>query len=274
MAASKVLLPETPLIIAARAGDVPKVRELLQAGARIDDAPRGVSALNAAAEAGKAEVVSLLIKAGHRPFFPFKLPPPSEDAWYSRSDRTAFVQEIENQNPDAVDLLYRESTKIDPTSKGAAVFLAASVGDIPTLKRLRKLGAPLNYAYTDRMHWHGETPVTAALDAEKPEAARYLLEEGADPRMKTHHATTALHAAAEKGFEGIAKLLLEKGAEVDARDSQERTPLIIACQHPYPEVIKVLLDHGAQTDVKDVSGLGPREQLAKSPEVLKLLDGR
>jgi ankyrin repeat protein len=56
---------------------------------------------------------------------------------------------------------------------------------------------------------------------------------------------TALHFAADKGFDAIVKILVEYGANVNSQDSDGQTPLMYAIICSYQRVIDVLLSSSA-----------------------------
>ncbi len=97
---------------------------------------------------------------------------------------------------------------------------AARIGDIPAMKRYIAEGADVNAPDDDLnlspLAWsalHGQT-----------EAARLLIENGADVNMKDGKESTPLHSAAVFGRAGVAKLLLENGADFQARNDDGATP--------------------------------------------------
>ena len=73
------------------------------------------------------------------------------------------------------------------------------------------------------------TPLFIACQEGHVEAARLLLEKGADVNRPTEKGWTPLFIACWKGHVDAARLLLEKGADVDRADEERRTPLWIAC---------------------------------------------
>jgi uncharacterized protein len=91
------------------------------------------------------------------------------------------------------------------------------------------------------------------------EAAKLLVELGADVNAVGAYKWTALHGTAYSGSDLIAQFLVEKGAKIDAKDLWEETPLAIAqgltsvlmddfnkkTQGPHPNVEAVLLKLGA-----------------------------
>ena len=59
---------------------------------------------------------------------------------------------------------------------------------------------------------------------------------------------TPLLIACSKGHVDAARLLLDKGAEVDRAAEDGQTPLFIACQKGHVDVARLLLDKGAEVD--------------------------
>jgi ankyrin repeat protein len=138
--------PELTLFEAAVVGDEPRLRELLDAGAGVDDwSPDGFTPLQLAAHFGHAGLVSLL------------------------AERGADVEAV-SRNPMAV------------------------------------------------------RPIHAACSAGRVDAARVLLDAGADVNAAEHGGYTPLHLALGNGNEELAQLLLERGADPDARLDDGRTP--------------------------------------------------
>ncbi len=75
----------------------------------------------------------------------------------------------------------------------------------------------LNKAGINALHY--------AVDNEKVNAVRVLLENGADPNLKDKDGLTTLHYAVLVENRKIIELLLEKNADVDAKDNEGETPM-------------------------------------------------
>ncbi|GFN75444.1 ankyrin homolog [Plakobranchus ocellatus] len=68
--------------------------------------------------------------------------------------------------------------------------------------------------------------------------------------------TTALHIAAQHGFQDIVNFLLHKGADVNAVDENLNTALILAINPAScTEMLKMLLAHGAEVDAHNSEGM-------------------
>lgn len=75
---------------------------------------------------------------------------------------------------------------------------------------------------------------------------------------------SALHLAALQGKYEAARLLLDRGADVNLRDRTGETPLSNALIREHYKLATLLLDRGASTDVVGPSGRTPLSLVAKS----------
>jgi hypothetical protein len=71
----------------------------------------------------------------------------------------------------------------------------------------------------------GSTPLLVAATFGQVEAAKFLIEKGANVNATSNDGATALHGAAFFCHTEIVKLLLDKGAEVNAKNIRGETPL-------------------------------------------------
>ena len=121
-----------------------------------------------------------------------------------------------------------------------AFYLAAGQGDVGAMRLLLAHGADPSLA-TSR----GSTPLMAASgsmlfkyvgtnvgrvgpDSQHLDAARLCLERGADIKAIDAAGDTALHVAAEQGFDIMIQLLVDDGAAVNATNQKGDTPLAVA----------------------------------------------
>jgi hypothetical protein len=65
-------------------------------------------------------------------------------------------------------------------------------------------------------------------EAEYLETAKLLLEKGANVNAVNQQGFSAIHGAANRGFDAMIRFLAEKGAQLDVKDSQGRTPATFA----------------------------------------------
>ncbi len=153
------------LLKSARAGDAAKVKRLLEQDPRLIAArdPLGNTALILATNSGHDEIAEMLIGAGVSPDF-------YEAASIGRTDLVA-------------QFLNGDASLLDSQSPEGftALALAAHFGQINTLEFLVARGADLNIV---SQHAMGVTPLHAALFGRRVEAARILIESGADVTPK------------------------------------------------------------------------------------------
>lgn len=136
---------------------------------------------------------------------------------------------------------------------------AAPIHDAAQAGGIAKLNAILasNPALVNLKSENSATPLMYAIHFQKTEAAKLLLQKGADVNAKTSDGETPLFEAAAYGQLDVVKLLLDKGAKVNfvVQDSAPRgepfcTPLLLAAENGHLEVVKLLLEKGAEVNAK------------------------
>jgi len=89
--------------------------------------------------------------------------------------------------------------------------------------------------------------IDVTMEEHRADLLASLLEEGVDPdvRLTGQEGRTALHVAARTGDSDAAKVLLDHGADANARDDRGKTPLDYAIETWHGGVAKLLREHGA-----------------------------
>ena len=235
---AKVDLPtpgqgSTPLFFAASAevaallldtGASPKARNT-----------KGQMPLHAALKAGREPVARLLVERGA------PLNVPDEKGW-----KPLYAAAV-LPTRDLYDLMVQKGAPVDLVG-------AAMAGDVAGMKALLAGGQD-----TEAANESGATLLHVVASLGRPEAARLLLERGANPARATGSGNTPLHFSGLVLYPGsralrdakpaevaaVAELLLAKGAPVDAPNKNSETPLTIAACFGPKELVRTLLQHGA-----------------------------
>jgi uncharacterized protein len=108
------------------------------------------------------------------------------------------------------------------------------------------------------------TPLLMSLFRNQPEAARLLLEAGADPNVRGAEGDTPLRWCVERGDTDMVELLLEKGAAKTIDDIGEPrglTALGIACERLNVPMMRRLIEAGANPEARDYDYMTALERL-------------
>jgi ankyrin repeat protein len=252
----------TPLLFASREACLECVRVLVDAKADLDAAdPDGINPTISALINGHYDVAGLLIDAGadinlvdrtgRSPLYAAvddHTMPNSNRPSPRESDNTLTSLDVVRKllargaNVNArlrTGQPYR--TKVDRgndtmlTTGTTPLVRAAKAGDVVVVRLLLEKGA--DPKLTTRA---GINPVMAAAglgtkeedgtgrqktEADAIESIRLLLERGADVNAADGNGRTALHGAAQKGYDRIVAFLAERGASLDVKDRRGLTPL-------------------------------------------------
>jgi len=244
----------TPLLFAARSGDVESARLLLAAGADVDDAlPNGMTALVEAAHSGHQDVGILLLEKG--------ADPNAAKVGYTALHAAVLMSGLDlvkallahHANPNA------QLTKGTPVRRNSEDFelpatligatpylLAAKFLEPDAMRALAAAGADTRLPMKT-----GETPLMAAagvgtnpvldrrgvslLDGGRVEPESRVLDTvaaaialGGDVNAVNQAGDTALHGAAPLGYDRVIQLLVDNGAQPSARNKRGQSPLALA----------------------------------------------
>jgi ankyrin repeat protein len=237
----------TPLMFAAREGDVESARLLIAAGAAVNAlAGDGKNALSIAVFNGNYEVASLLI------------------------DHEADVNNADTQR--FTPLFWAVDRRNMETAPNFPWMVTAD--PLPLITKLLDAGADPNVLVnnTPRARMRGGSPrivfATALMRAAFSgdlELVRLLLSYGADPKVVSSDQETMVAAAAGLGFiHGyhtgrpeterleVVKLLVALGGDVNQADDYGITPLMVAGNMGHTAVIQYLVDQGADLGAFDL----------------------
>ncbi len=242
MTAEKI--PPT-LLEAVETGDLKHLRELIKAGAELDESCDD-SALSKAAELGRPDMVRELLKAG-------------ADADFGGL-HVPLCAAAQADSMEIVEMLLKAGAKVDAQEEGgeSALMLAAARGDLKLVKRLLKAGANPKLQDED-----GKTAIL--YGRQSPEIVKLLkplstsedVEFLANEAKKTAAGVEQLLAAAQSGNGKRVKELLDAGTLVDGADKAGETALHIAVNQGDEKLLELLLKAGAKVDVRNQSGRTP-----------------
>jgi uncharacterized protein len=126
------------------------------------------------------------------------------------------------------------------------VHEAAAIGDVERLRELLDEDAALASAWSE----DGFTPLHFAAFFGHPEAAKLLVERGADLDARSTNEQFALdaaplHSASAAGQLEVCRVLLDAGADVNAVQHGGYTALLDAAANGNDELVEFLLERGA-----------------------------
>lgn len=141
------------------------------------------------------------------------------------------------------------------------VFEAATFGDLDRLTELLMFDPALVTSYSA----DGFTALHFAAFFGRPDAARFLLDRGADANAvgRGWMTGTPLHSAASSRQPEVVALLLAAGADPDARQGQGWTPLHSAARNGDLESVDALLAADADPAATNDDGASVRDLAAE-----------
>jgi ankyrin repeat protein len=238
----------TPLVFAAREGDLQSASALLDAGAQINQPTEyGWTPLLTAVNNRNYKLAAFLLEKGADPKIANK------GGW------TPLYLATDNRNIEGGDY---------PVPKG-------DMDHLDIIRMLLEKGANPNTKVKDNtltrtiftMQWFfedGATPFIRASQSSDTELMALLLKYGADPKAATSNGDNALTASAGIGWvEGVTyerstksnleavRMLLDLGLDPGQPNNEGRTPLMGAGMKGRTDVITLLVDRGAKLDAHD-----------------------
>jgi len=248
---------KTPLHFAARDGHLEVVRELLDAGAEIEDRdPNDITPLLLAASNDRVAVARLLLERGADI---------QAIDWYGR---TSLYAAIDVRNRDSPDPAAGSGT--DTAGNLVLIRMLLEQGANPNT-RIREMPVVRTHVLPlSSLSWvdfTGETPFIRAALAGDVEVMRLLLAHGADANIQTTHGTTALAAAAGVNWTvaqtvtwgpdallEAVRICFEAGNDVNAANSKGIRAIHGAANRGSDHIIEFLAAHGADLTARDSEG--------------------
>lgn len=235
----------TPLMIAAKRGDMANVERIIFEGVDLDDqSAYGWTALMFALWQGHENVVRLLVEAGADINSVSGKVPASFSTTADYPETSAIFEAISNQHYSIAFYLLDEGASVN----ASALAIAGARGTPELLKRLVNNGAQVNIVSENQFY---RTPLSAAAQYGQVQNMEWLLENGADPNLPLPHSSNLLQAVRGMQPQAVA-ILLEAGAEVDALIGSPKTTALRAAIYTYArehdqriQIVEMLLKNGA-----------------------------
>ena len=250
----------TPLIVAAGRRQEALAVFLLEQGAEANAGP-GYAALHAAVPAGQLRLVQALLAHGADPNARVEDAPALGSMFHALGGAASWsgMASLDGATPLWLAAKYVDASLIRALLAGGADPLLASTDQTTPLMvaaGLAQIEAPPGPRELDSV-WRTPWNADAALGV-----VRVLVELGADINAANDAGETALHGAGYLGATSVIKFLVEQGAEVDATNELDQTPLLLAQGHAgsggtffsYPEAAALLLQLGADRTVGERIG--------------------
>lgn len=182
---------------------------------------------------------------------------------YCNVGASAFIALARAQAPIA-DLEYLLAKgmelKLDSDPAKGLVNQAIVDGNIRLMGWFLERGLDIN-AYVKS----ASNPLWLAVENRKDAMALYLVTQGADVGFKRYRdGQSALHLSMVDWQTGLATILLEQGADPNIRSDGGYTPLHRAVWNCDVQITLTLLEHGADPDIANDKGETPRDAMAGS----------
>jgi len=250
----------TPLHIACEQGNLDMTLYLLAAGADpLAGDNENSTPLHVAAIGGNTRVVELLLEKNV-----------DVDIRDNNGMTPLLFAGYRRQN-EMIDYLLSKGADINARSNdgGSMIHGAAYAGNDDLLRTLLAGVTDVNIG-ADR---YGNTPLAAAAFRCQTEAARLLIDHGADLHPTGENVHLPLDLAAMRNCEETLKLLLEKGANPNGTHENRGSPIISAAIQGRMNIVQALLDRGADVSCRDEFGWTPLSGAAHAgdPAIVALL---
>uniref|UniRef100_A0A0G4FAP3 Uncharacterized protein n=1 Tax=Chromera velia CCMP2878 TaxID=1169474 RepID=A0A0G4FAP3_9ALVE len=231
----------TALMSASLVGDCPKVKQLLEAKAKVDlqDKQDGNTALMCASEQGHTDVVQLLLHAKA-----------STDLQSKRFGDTALMKAAAKGHADVVRVLLDAGASANIKQVfGMNALMAAATAERQHVDIVRLFLDAKEKVDVDTPSKMGFNALMYACRRGHTDIVRLLLSVNPNPDVQnSKDGTTALFIASEKGCTDIVRLLLNAKARADIRDRYGRTALNRASVRGHTDILRLLLDAASVSD--------------------------
>ena len=239
---------ETPLLKAVALGQVENVRRLLKLGADANRAGRSANTplCEVAFRSGQLEVARLLLDAG------------ADVDRKNSLGGSPLALAAHTGRLDILRLLISRGAKINqlngiPPVYSTALLEAAAGGQVDAARALLDAGAEV-----DLKNGNGLAPLAVAAQLGHTNLVELLISRGAEVGVRNGPPfTTALLEAVNAGQVDAARALLNAGADIERKNLHGLAPLAVAAVFGYSNLVEMLISHGAEVDM--MNGRPPSE---------------
>jgi ankyrin repeat protein len=260
----------TPLMAAARTGDLDSVQVLIQMeGININSKNnQGTDALMLAASFGHAKIVKLLsnemnvncqdskgntalmraIKEGHIDVVKTLLKRKIDFALKDNEGQSPLTMTISQGQPEMAAALI--TAGVDPNEllpDGNVLKLAIVRNQNEIVKILLKAKANIHLKYKEN-----KTAILISIDSNNIEAAQLLIEAGANANEVAENGFSVLMLAVSDNELGLLKTLIQHKADVNFKNYLGTTALMIGLRYGRTEAIQLLISAGADIEPHDL----------------------
>jgi ankyrin repeat protein/beta-lactamase regulating signal transducer with metallopeptidase domain len=232
---AKGATPVSTIHLAARLGDLEKVKAFVEKGADINAKDKsGETPLFSAVHADNSDVARFLLAKG------------ADVKAKDPSGHTPLHYVSVRDHKDLAKVLIARGADVNAKNKNdetplhdAAYYDRREMAELFIAK-----GANVD-AKSTRRSVSGITPLYIVSSRGYKDVAELLIEKGADVKIKDSNSQTPLHLASVRGHGNVVEMLTAKGADVNAKDNKEETPLSLAKAQGHDQIVGFLVKHGA-----------------------------
>ncbi len=135
---------------------------------------------------------------------------------------------------------------------------AVVTDDFDAIRQHIQAGSDLNVLEPSR----SSSPLITAAAMNKTEAAKMLIDAGADLNYRNADGSTALHTAIVFDHRDLANTLIDEGADLNIKNNLGSTPLHTAAFFCRTAIVETLLAKGADKSIKNADGKTALESVA------------
>jgi len=249
----------SPLMIACVTGNSGAVKKLIECGAGVDSVEDGChTPLMASLNFENFDIARFLIERGA-----------NVNAKNARGE-TPLALAAYLKNYELTKLLLERGAMFDETAENSAnaALITLNSGDEKLFKLFTDRGADAS-KILNLCRQRFNSPIQNAIESENISLLKTVLKSGADPNQRFEFGQTPLSLAARCGNYEAARVLIERGADLDYPISSSYstdTALDVAVQSGSDETVKLLMERGYPFDKAKLDRLGT-ETNGRLPEL-------